>query len=174
MLTTVGHGTLPQADLGVLLQAHGVEQLVDVRRFPGSRRHPGVGREALAAWLPGLGIGYRWDERLGGRRRLPVGEPVVDTWWTVPAFAAYAAHTRRDEFLAGMDQLVDECACTRVAVMCSETVWWRCHRRLIADVATIGRGLRVEHLMHAAHTAAHHPAAGARLRGDGRVVWDGA
>jgi uncharacterized protein DUF488 len=101
-LSTVGHGTLGRPELGALLQAHGIGQLVDVRRFPGSRRHPDLSRDALAGWLPGLGIGYRWDERLGGRRRLPAGEPVVDTWWTVPAFAAYAAHTRSDEFRSGM------------------------------------------------------------------------
>jgi uncharacterized protein (DUF488 family) len=91
LLSTVGHGTLGRPELGALLKAHGIGRLVDVRRFPGSRRHPDLSRDALAGWLPGLGIGYRWEERLGGRRRLPAGEPVVDTWWTVPAFAAYAA-----------------------------------------------------------------------------------
>ena len=75
-LSTVGHGTLGRPELGALLQAHGIGQLVDVRRFPGSRRHPDLSRDALAGWLPGLGIGYRWEERLGGRRRLPAGEPV--------------------------------------------------------------------------------------------------
>ncbi len=121
-LSTVGHGTLGRPELGALLQAHGIDQLVDVRRFPGSRRHPDLSRDALAGWLPGLGIGYRWEERLGGRRRLPAGEPVVDTWWTVPAFAAYAAHTRSREFRSAMDQLVDEAAGAAVAVLCSETV----------------------------------------------------
>jgi len=174
MLSTVGHGTLGRQELGALLQVHGIDQLVDVRRFPGSRRHPDLSREALTEWLPGLGVGYRWDERLGGRRRLPVGEPVVDTWWTVPAFAAYAAHTRSEEFRAGMDQLVDEAATGAVAVLCSETLWWRCHRRLVADVATLARGLPVRHLMHAGQPVAHRPAPGARLRDDGLVVWDAA
>ena len=166
-LSTVGHGTLGRAELGALLQAHGIGQLVDVRRFPGSRRHPDLSRDALAGWLPGLGIGYRWEERLGGRRRLPAGEPVVDTWWTVPAFAAYAAHTRSEEFRAGMDQLVDEAASAAVAVLCSETVWWRCHRRLVADVATLARGLPVRHLMHcgpAGRAPTRGRSAGARRR----------
>ena len=173
-LTTVGHGTLGRAELGALLQAHGIGELVDVRRFPGSRRHPDLSSDALAGWLPGLGVGYRWEERLGGRRRLPAGEPVVDTWWTVPAFAAYAAHTRSKEFGWGMDQLVDEVTTAAVAVLCSETVWWRCHRRLVADVATLARGLPVRHLMHSGRPVAHRPAAGARVRDDGLVVWDAA
>jgi uncharacterized protein (DUF488 family) len=172
MLSTVGHGTLGRQELGALLQAHGIGQIVDVRRFPGSRRHPDLSRDALAGWLPGMSIGYRWEERLGGRRRLPAGEPVVDTWWTVPAFAAYAAHTRSEEFGSGMDLLVDEAASAAVAVLCSETVWWRCHRRLVADVATLTRGLEVRHLMHTGQPVAHRPAAGARVRDDGLVVWD--
>src|SRR5215204_35576 len=97
-LLTVGHGPQDRAALGALLTAAGVEQLVDVRRFPGSRNNPDVAREALQDWLPGLGIGYCWEERLGGRRRLPRGEPVEDGWWTVPQFAAYAIHTRTPEF----------------------------------------------------------------------------
>ena len=173
-LSTVGHGTLARPKLAALLQANGISQLVDVRRFPGSRRNPDLSRDALAGWLPGLGIGYRWEERLGGRRRLPAGEPVVDTWWTVPAFAAYAAHTRSEEFRSGMGQLVEEAACAAVAVLCSETVWWRCHRRLVADVATLARGMPVQHLMPAAQPVAHRPAAGARVRADGLVVWDAA
>jgi len=172
MLSTVGHGTLGRQELGALIQVHGIDQLVDVRRFPGSRRHPHLSREALTEWLPGLGVGYRWEERLGGRRRLAAGEPVVDTWWTVPAFAAYAAHTRSEEFRSGMNQLVDEAATGAVAVLCSETVWWRCHRRLVADVATLARGLPVRHLMHVGQPVAHRPAPGARLRDDGLVVWD--
>ena len=174
MLSTVGHGTLGRPELGALLHAHGIGQLVDVRRFPGSRRHPDLSGDALAGWLPGLAIGYRWEERLGGRRRLPAGEPVVDTWWTVPAFAAYAAHTRSDQFRLGMDQLVDEATRTAVAVLCSEAVWWRCHRRLIADVASLTRGLEVRHLMHTGRPIAHRPAAGALVRHDGLVVWDAA
>lgn len=174
VLLTVGHGPLHRAELGGLLQAAGVQQLVDVRRFPGSRRNPDVGRDAMAAWLPEVGVGYRWEERLGGRRRLPADQPVVDTWWTVPAFAAYAAYTRTGGFLAAMDQLVQDTAHARVAVLCSETVWWRCHRRLIADVATLARGVDVEHLVHAGRPSGHRPAAGARVRDDGLVVWDGA
>ena len=101
-LLTVGHGPEDRDRLGARLAGAGVVSLVDIRRFPGSRNNPDVGREALEDWLPTLGIGYRWEERLGGRRRLPAGEPVADGWWTVAQFAAYAAHTRTAEFTAAL------------------------------------------------------------------------
>ena len=77
-LLTVGHGPQDRAALGARLAAAGVQVVVDVRRYPGSRANPDVGREALEDWLPRLGIGYRWDQRLGGRRRLPSGQPAAD------------------------------------------------------------------------------------------------
>src|SRR6187200_210050 len=128
-LFTVGHGPEDRVRLGARLTGAGVEAIVDVRRFPGSRVNPDVRREAMAEWLPAAGIDYRWEERLGGRRRLPPGEPVVDAWWTVAQFAAYAAHTRTPGFAAALDQVLGEADRATVAVMCSESVWWRCHRR---------------------------------------------
>ena len=172
-LLTVGHGPEGRDLLGPRLAAAGIGLVVDVRRFPGSRSNPDVRREALAGWLPGLGIGYRWDERLGGRRHLRAGEPVADAWWTVAQFAAYAAHTRTAGFAAALDDLLAEAAEDTVAVMCSESVWWRCHRRLIADVVVLGRGLPVDHLMPDGRLAPHRPAAGAVLGPDGTVGWPG-
>jgi len=166
-LLTTGHGRDDRRQLGARLTAADVQLLVDVRRFPGSRNHPDVAAEALAAWLPEIGIGYRWEERLGGRRRLPPGEPVADGWWTVPQFAAYAAHTRTAEFGAALDGVLAEAATATVAVMCSESVWWRCHRRLIADVAVLARGVPVTHLMPDGRLTPHRPS-------DGAVVMDGA
>jgi uncharacterized protein (DUF488 family) len=171
-LLTVGHGGLDRVGLGALLRGAGVEQLVDVRRFPGSRNNPDVKREALRAWLPQEGIAYRWEERLGGRRRLPADTEPLDSWWQVSQFAAYAAHTRTAEFAEALDEVLEESARRRVAVMCSEAVWWRCHRRLIADVAVLARGRVVRHLMHDGRTPEHRPAEGARRTTDGRLVWD--
>ncbi len=128
-------------------------------------------QDATAAWLRAAGIGYRWEERLGGRRRLPPGEPVADGWWTVAQFAAYAAHTRTPEFAAALDEVLAEAREGVVAVMCSEYVWWRCHRRLIADVAVLGRGVPVRHLMPDGRTADHRPSEGAVLDGDGTLRW---
>jgi uncharacterized protein (DUF488 family) len=173
-LLTVGHGPGDRDVLGPLLTAAGIEQLVDVRRFPGSRNNPDVAREALAAWLPERGIAYRWEERLGGRRRLPSGEPVVDGWWAVEQFAAYAAHTRTPEFADALDEVLARAADTTVAIMCSESVWWRCHRRLVADVVVLARGLPVDHLMPGGRIAPHRPAEGAVLGGDGTVRWPAA
>ncbi|PRY51274.1 uncharacterized protein DUF488 [Geodermatophilus tzadiensis] len=172
-LLTVGHGPDDRARLAARLTAGGVGLLVDVRRFPGSRTNPDVQREALEDWLPAAGIGYRWDARLGGRRRLPADEPVADGWWTVAQFAAYAAHTRTAEFAAGLDEVLDAAATATVAVMCSESVWWRCHRRLVADVAVLARGVPVRHLMPDGRSAEHRPSAGAVLGDDGLVRWPG-
>ncbi len=172
-LLTVGHGTLDRLALEQLLHDADVEVVVDVRRYPGSRRNPDVGREALERWLPAAGIEYRWDERLGGRRHLAGGDAAIDTWWTVAAFRAYAAYTRSEEFAAGFADLLDVVTRSQVVIMCSETLWWRCHRRLIADVATLGNGQRVTHLLPSGLGEPHTVAAGARLRGDGCIVWDG-
>jgi uncharacterized protein (DUF488 family) len=172
-LLTVGHGPDDRVRLGDRLTAAGIEELVDVRRFPASRSNPDVGRDALADWLPARGIGYRWDERLGGRRRLPAGEPVADGWWTVAQFAAYAAHTRTPEFTAALGDVLVAVDARRVAVMCSESVWWRCHRRLIADVVVLGHGRPVEHLMPDGRLTAHRPAEGAVLEPGGAVRWPG-
>ncbi len=169
-LLTVGHGSSGRTALGDRLLAAGVGELVDVRRFPGSRSNPDVARDALAGWLPPLGIGYRWEERLGGRRRLPPGEPVADGWWTVGQFAAYAAHTRTAEFSAALDEVLTAAAAGTVAVMCSESVWWRCHRRLIADVAVLAHGVPVEHLMPDGRLVPHRVSEGAVLD-DGCLRW---
>ncbi|MGH3423203.1 MAG: DUF488 family protein [Nocardioidaceae bacterium] len=171
-LLTVGHGRLERAALAALLHGAGVEMVVDVRRFPGSRANPDVATDALADWLPGEQVGYRWEERLGGRRRLPADVPSPDTWWRVDAFRAYAAHTRTPEFVDALESVLAGTTERATAVMCSESVWWRCHRRLIADVAVLGRSVSVRHLMPDGRTNAHRPADGARVRDDGLLVWD--
>lgn len=178
-LLTVGHGTLDQNALTSLLHVAHVGLLVDVRRFPGSRHNPAVGRDALPQWLPEVGIEYRWEERLGGRRTLSA-DADEDRWWKVEAFRAYAGYTRTAGFQAALDDLLAEVTgraahpdAPAVAVMCSETVWWRCHRRLIADVTALGRGTPVHHLMSGGKLTEHPPAAGARRRPDGLLVWDG-
>jgi len=169
---TIGHGTSSPAELAGLLEDAGVDLLVDVRRFPGSRKHPEMAREALASWLPEAGIAYRWEEELGGRRRIPAGEPEPDTWWQVAAFRAYAAYTRTPEFAAGLRRLLQDSAAARPAIMCSETVWWRCHRRLISDVLVLQQEMDVVHLMPGGRPSAHRPSAGARCTAAG-LVWDG-
>jgi uncharacterized protein (DUF488 family) len=164
---------LDRRQLAELLTGAGVRALVDVRRFPRSRTNLDVSQEELAHWLPDVGIGYRWEQRLGGRRRLPAGEVSLDPWWTVPAFRAYAAHTRTLEFRAAVDDVMAQEGLARVAIICSESLWWRCHRRLIADVVVLTRGRAVRHVMPDGHLTDHRIAAGARVVGDRAVMWDG-
>ncbi|WP_037680033.1 DUF488 family protein [Streptomyces albus] len=170
-LLTFGHGTAGRERLTALLRDAGVTAVVDVRTAPGSRRNPDVARDALAGWLPDdAGIGYRWEQRLGGFRRAAPDSP--DTFWRNASFRGYAGHTRDPGFLAAMDELLREAAAARTAVMCSESVWWRCHRRLIADFAVLARGVPVLHLAHDGRLTAHPPTPGARLREDGLLVYD--
>jgi uncharacterized protein (DUF488 family) len=175
-LLTVGHGTATQEQLTDLLTGAGVTLVVDVRRFPGSRRHPHVATEQLERWLPVAGVSYRWEPRLGGRRRVPEDDAGADPWWRVEAFHAYAAHTRTEEFRAAMADLLGEVSArpeARIAIMCSESLWWRCHRRLIADAAVLLHRVPVQHLGHDGNRTEHVPAAGARVTPDGLLRYDG-
>ena len=165
----MGHGTLPQDAFLELLHGARVSTLVDVRRFPGSRRHPHFASDALAQWLPPEGVVYRWEPRLGGRRSLPADADIADPWWTVKAFRAYAAHTRTPEFDEALTELLGGLTAGdgETAVMCSESVWWRCHRRLVSDVTVLLHDVPVLHLAHSGRLSPHQPAAGARVTGDG-------
>lgn len=164
-LLTFGHGTGDRAALTRLLEGVEAGLVVDVRRFPGSRRNPDVHTDALAEWLPAAGIGYRWEPRLGGRRTIPAGQDDgADRWWRVAAFRGYAAHMRTAEFREALGDLLADLGGGRpTLVMCSESLWWRCHRRLISDAAALLHGVTVEHLGHDGRLAAHRPAEGARV-----------
>ena len=155
-----------------LLQDAEVEALVDIRRFPNSRHNPDVETGAITAWAGDAGLEYRWEPRLGGRRRLPAGSEPEDTWWRVKQFAAYAAYTRTAPFGDALGDLVAQSGRMRTAMMCSEALWWRCHRRIVADVAAMAFSTRVRHLMHDGRLPDHPTSDGARLRPDGHVVWD--
>lgn len=170
-LLTVGHGTADRERFGALLRGAGVEVLADVRRFPGSRRNEDTRKEALEEWLPSEGIDYLWLEDLGGRRRRTGGEPETDEWWRVAQFRAYAAYTRTGEFTGALAALRGAAAERTTAIMCSESVWWRCHRRIVADVLVLLHGFEVQHLMPDGRLTPHEPSAGARVSG-GAVYWD--
>jgi uncharacterized protein (DUF488 family) len=171
-LLTFGHGTAGREDLVALIRAAGGEQVVDIRRFPGSRRNPDVHTDAMATWLPGASIGYRWEPRLGGRRRLPDNVASPDTWWRVESFRAYAAYMRTEEFHTALDELLAGLDSARTLIMCSESLWWRCHRRMVSDAATLLHDVTVLHLAHDGTLAPHRPSAGARVVG-GELVYVG-
>ncbi len=172
-LMSVGHGRLGRSKLVALLQSADIAALVDIRRYPNSRHNPDVAAAEIEKWAEAAGLSYRWDPRLGGRRRLPTGTDPVDTWWRVEQFAAYAAYTRTEDFGKGLTELLHEATGQPTAMMCSEAVWWRCHRRIVADVATLKFSMPVRHLMHDGRLLPHQPSEGARLRSDGHVVWLG-
>ena len=140
---TVGHSTRPPGALEALLRGHGVEVLVDVRALPRSRRMPHFSSEALARSTPAAGIEYVHLPELGGRRR-PLADSVNGAWRN-ESFRGYADHMASEEFLAGLGRLEGLANDRRAAVMCAEALWWRCHRRLVAD-ALVARGHAVEHL----------------------------
>jgi uncharacterized protein (DUF488 family) len=165
----VGHGTHAEEEFAGLLRSAGVASVVDVRIAPGSRRFPQFGRGALESWLPAAGISYRWERRLGGFRKLPEGSPDVALANT--SFRAYAAHMRTAEFAGAMAALVTGAMARPTAVMCSESLWWRCHRRLIADHACLIELLGVRHLMPDGRLAVHEPTAGVRVA-DGELRYD--
>jgi len=168
-LRTVGHGTLAAEDFSALVAAAGIEQVVDIRAYPGSRRNPQFGRDVMAEWLPAAGLGYRWLRGLGGRRR-PV-ETSRHTALRNDSFRAYADHMGTAEFQDAVDELVSLAAEAPTAVMCSESVWWRCHRRLVADHLVLVRTVPTTHLMHDRRRTEHVPTDGVRLD-DGQLVYD--
>lgn len=174
MLLTVGHGRLDRDDLAGLLRGAGIEVLVDIRRFPGSRSNSAAAKGALPEIMGAADIDYRWEEDLGGRRRLTADQRRAspDTWWRVEAFRAYCAWTRDPAFRAALERVVTDARCRRVAVMCSESVWWRCHRRIVADVVSTVHDLPVGHLMHSGSITEHTPSEGLRIDDHGQPVWD--
>lgn len=168
-LLTVGHGTLPAAGLVALLEGAGVVHLVDVRAVPGSRRNPQYGQAEMRRWLPGAGIGYHWAEGLGGRRRpVPASRHIA---LRNDSFRAYADHMETSLFTDALDDLLAGAADAPTAVMCSESLWWRCHRRLLADHAVLVRGVDVHHVMHDGRLTPHPPTDGVRRDG-AHVVYD--
>lgn len=168
-LLTVGHGVLAADELAELLRGAEVGLLVDVRSYPGSRRHPHFGRERMASWLPDAGIAYQWEPRLGGRR--PVRADSINIALRNEAFRGYADYMASDDFRAGLDDVLASAGRVTTAVMCAESLWWLCHRRLLADAAVLVRGVTVRHLMHDGRIVDHPVTNGARRAGD-HVVYD--
>ena len=175
---TLGHGTLAAEDFLALIRGGEIARIVDVRSFPGSRRNPQFGREVMAGWLAEAGIDYVWEQRLGGRRR-GAGERTAHLGLRHPSFRAYADWMETEEFRAGLSTLA-ESAAGQSAVMCSESLWWRCHRRLLSDYLVLVERAEVCHLMHDGRLQEHPLTPEARLvgaqespTGQAMVVYDG-
>lgn len=141
---TIGHSTRPIEDFLALLERERIERVIDVRAFPGSRRHPQYGREALARTLANAGVEYLHLPALGGRRRPP--KDAVPSAWRNEGFRGYAAYMATPEYHQAIDELLARAAERRTVIMCSEAVPWRCHRTLISDTLT-ARGMDVRHIL---------------------------
>lgn len=154
LVLTIGHSTRTFEQFADLLSMGEVRHLVDVRRFPGSRRHPQFGKDVLAGELRrACRIGYSHLSELGGRRDPRKDSP--NGGWRNPSFRGYADHMATPEFEEGLLRLIELCEAEgRVCLMCSEAVWWRCHRRMIAD-ALVVRGYSVEHILDESRRQTH-------------------
>jgi uncharacterized protein (DUF488 family) len=170
IIYTVGHSTLPFDQFLTLLRTHGIEQLVDVRRFPGSRRHPHFGAEPLERALAQAGIHYIPERELGGRRTPGVGS--ANTAWRSASFRAYADYMATPAFAVAFERLVGHASAWPTAIMCAEAVPWRCHRQLIAD-ALVARGHEVRHITTAARAEPHRLNPNAVVGANGTVTYPG-
>ena len=167
---TVGHSTHPIETFLALLSTHRIALLADVRSFPSSRRWPQFNRAELQASTEAAGIAYRWIKALGGRRHSTRADSPHRAW-RHPAFRSYADYADTGEFAAGIDELLAAAVSSRTAIMCSEGLWWRCHRRIISDHLAV-RGWEVWHIMPDGKLAAHSPPDFATIE-HGRIAYDG-
>jgi uncharacterized protein (DUF488 family) len=159
-LWTVGHSTRPIEDFLEILRAHSITRIADIRRFPGSRKHPQYGRAELARSLEGAGISYTSMPELGGRR-----DPRPDSPHTAlrnASFRGYADYMDTPDFAEAAERLFALARQDRVAIMCSEAVWWRCHRSMVADYFK-AHGWTVLHLLGLAEPKEHPYTSAARL-----------
>jgi uncharacterized protein (DUF488 family) len=159
---TIGHSTRPIDEFIDLLTAHGVQSVVDVRRFPASRRYPQFHGSELAGSLEGAGIRYHHMPALGGRR--PARRDSANLGWRNTGFRGYADYMQTGEFWKALEELMQRGRTSRTAVMCAEAVPWRCHRNLISD-ALVTKGWDVSHILSASKVDHHHLTPFARVSG---------
>lgn len=166
---TVGHSNRELRAFLSLLETHAVRALVDIRRHPGSRRHPHFVAERLAAALAERGIAYVHEPDLGGRRRPAPDSP--NTFWQNAQFRGYADHMASSAFEAAAERVLAQAAETPTAVLCAEAVPWRCHRSLLADWL-VAREHEVRHILSPGRTDRHVLQAAARVE-EGRLRYPG-
>ncbi len=168
---TFGHGRAGSAELAALIRGAAIRGVFDVRSVPKSRVHPHVWAERMALWVPELaGATYVWRPELGGFRK-----PRPDSQnlgLRHPSFRGYADYMETPAFASALQALVEEGARQAIAVMCSESLWWRCHRRLIADALVLGYGATVTHVMHAGAPQPHRLTPGVKLLASGALRYD--
>ncbi len=170
---TIGHSTRTTAELVALLDAVAVNLLVDVRSIPRSRTNPQFNADVFPAALSKEGIGYRYIGALGGRRHGSRARmPSSNSYWQNASFRAYADYTATEAFRAGLEELCVLAEEHRCAIMCAEAVWWRCHRRIIAD-HLLAKGIAVAHILGTNRVDPATPTPGVRRLTDGTLVYPG-
>lgn len=169
---TVGHSTLSWDDFLAILQRGAIEVLCDIRSAPGSRKFPHFSGRAMEGMLADAGIAYRWLPELGGRRKHGLGERSPNKALRSASFRNYADYMQSAEFRTALAGLVALASERRVAIMCAESVFFNCHRRLVAD-ALVAQGVRVLHLQQHGKPLEHQLPPEARVA-DGRVTYPGA
>ena len=165
---TIGHSTHSFEAFVRLLAMHDISLLADIRTVPKSRRHPHFNAEALARSLPRRGVTYVELPRLGGWRRAAPDSP--NGAWRNLSFRGYADYAMGDDFDEGLAQLRELAAAQSTAMMCAEAVWWRCHRRLVADRLVLA-GDTVCHISADGRTSAHRLTEFAAVSADGQVTY---
>ena len=168
---TIGHSTRPNEEFVALLAAAEVRLVVDVRTVPRSRTNPQFNRDALPAALAAHGIAYEHFAALGGLRgKQPGVSPDVNAFWENESFHNYADYALGEEFRSGLEKLRALGHATRSTVMCAESLWWRCHRRIIADYL-LADGEEVFHVLSPGHVERARLTPAARLEPDGRLIY---
>jgi uncharacterized protein (DUF488 family) len=169
VIFTIGHSTHPIEEFLGLLSQHEILALADVRSYPSSRKWPHFNHDDLQRSVERAGLEYRWLKSLGGRRHSKDAlSPHIA--WQIPAFRSYADYADGDDFRRGFEELVALAEQKRVAYMCSEGLWWRCHRRIISDHLIV-RGWTVMHIMPTGKLVEHALPDFARIM-DGRLIYD--
>jgi uncharacterized protein (DUF488 family) len=168
---TIGHATRPVAEFTELLTEADIRLVVDVRTAPRSRTNPQFDRNALAGSLAAFDIDYRHIAALGGLRpRQREISATVNAYWQNQSFHNYADYAMSREFRSGLDELRELGHGRRCAIMCAETLWWRCHRRIIADYL-LAAGEAVFHILRAGHIEPAQMTAAAKRRPDGALIY---
>ena len=152
LIWTIGHSTRTLEELVAMLHSFDIALVADIRSFPGSRRYPQFNKEALELSLPENHIRYEHLRELGGRRKVKPGSR--NTAWRNAAFQGYADYMETEEFKMGIDRLEKMAVLQKTAYMCSEAVWWRCHRSMVSDELK-ARGWTVMHIMEKGKAVEH-------------------